>query len=483
MKTKEEVKKENKSVKKILLSVGSIAILILAAITFVFIPGMAQAGNGGIPVFGSWNGEQVKYEQDSYLLNRFEAYLEQAKQYNQEISDYVYQYYLYQSFMDSINRLAFIDYTNSTGYTLSEIKVDRAMIPYFSENGKYSEKLYRSTPDNQKINLRNQITDDLIYTRYIMDYFSDEVFTQADDFADIAYGLKTSDAELAFINKMNSTSKSFDIVFFDTNSYPTEKAVEYANENPSLFNKYSFNAISVESESVAKKILSQINNAEITFEDALTEYSKNYYTTTDGVLKNKYEYLEYACQILDMPKVPELYIQWGYNINAFTVGSENPIIVLNSGLIDMCDDDEIMFIIGHELGHIKSNHMLYHMMASVINMAIESIPGGNLIAAPLQYALYYWNRMSEFTADRAGLLCCQNKDAAIRMFMKMAGMPLKEFNNVNYQSFIKQASEFKMLDEDGMSKLIKFISIANDSHPWTVMRAAELLNWMKQISL
>lgn len=290
MKTKEEVKKENKSVKKILLSVGSIAILILAAISFVFIPGMAQAGNGGIPVFGSWNGEQVKYEQDSYLLNRFEAYLEQAKQYNQEISDYVYQYYLYQSFMDSINRLAFIDYTNSTGYTLSEIKVDRAMIPYFSENGKYSEKLYRSTPDNQKINLRNQITDDLIYTRYIMDYFSDEVFTQADDFADIAYGLKTSDAELAFINKMNSTSKSFDIVFFDTNSYPTEKAVEYANENPSLFNKYSFNAISVESESVAKKILSQINNAEITFEDALTEYSKNYYTTTDGVLKNKYEY-------------------------------------------------------------------------------------------------------------------------------------------------------------------------------------------------
>jgi hypothetical protein len=123
-----------------------------------------------------------------------------------------------------------------------------------------------------------------------MDYFSDEVFTQANDFADIAFGLKTSDAELAFINKMNSTSKSFDVVFFDTNNYPTNKVTEFANENSSLFNKYSFNAISVESESAAKKILSQINNAEITFEDALTEYSKNYYTTTDGVLKNKYEY-------------------------------------------------------------------------------------------------------------------------------------------------------------------------------------------------
>ena len=196
-----------------------------------------------------------------------------------------------------------------------------------------------------------------------------------------------------------------------------------------------------------------------------------------------YEYLQYACQILDLPKVPELYIEWGYNINAFTVGSENPIIVLSSGLIDLCDDDEIMFIIGHECGHIKSNHMLYYMMSQVMNLCIDSIPFGDIASVPLQYALYYWSRMSEFTADRAGLLCCQNKDAAIRAFMKMAGMPIKEFNNMNYQTFIQQATEFKQLDYDAMSKVIKFISIADNSHPWTVMRAAELLNWINYGSL
>ena len=290
MKTKDEVQKEKKSVKKVLLSVGSIAILILAAITFVFIPGMAQAGNGGVPVFGSWDGEQVKYEQGTYFVNRLQVYLENAKQSNQEISDYVYQYYLYNAFMESISRLAFIDYANSTGYTLSENKVDRAMIPYFSENGKYSDKLYRNTPDSEKNNLRNQISDDLIYTRFILDYFSDDVMKMNQQYADIAFGLKVSDAELAFINKMNNTAKSFDIVFFDTNNYPSAKAVEFANDNTDLFNKYFFNAISVESESVAKKILSQIKNSEITFEDALTEYSKNYYTTSEGELKNKYEY-------------------------------------------------------------------------------------------------------------------------------------------------------------------------------------------------
>ena len=106
------------------------------------------------------------------------------------------------------------------------------------------------------------------------------------------------------------------------------------------------------------------------------------------------------------------------------------------------------------------------------------MPGGNLIAAPLQYALYYWDRMSEFTADRGGLLCCQNKEAAITAFIKMAGLPIKEFGNIDYKTFIQQATDFKRLDYEAMNKLIKFVSIADASHPWTVMRAAELLNWI-----
>lgn len=192
-----------------------------------------------------------------------------------------------------------------------------------------------------------------------------------------------------------------------------------------------------------------------------------------------YGYLEYACQILDLPKVPDLYIQWGYDINACTVGAENPIIILNSGLIDLCDDNEIMFIIGHECGHIKSNHMLYHMMAQVINYVIDAIPGGSLFAGGIQYALYYWDRMSEFTADRAGLLCCQDKDAMVRAFIKMAGLPIKEYGELHPDTFIQQAHNFKMLDVDSMNKFVKLISIADSTHPWTVMRASELLRWLE----
>lgn len=217
-------------------------------------------------------------------------------------------------------------------------------------------------------------------------------------------------------------------------------------------------------------------------------YTVQYTGSNLKITKNSYpkiyEYIEYACEILDIKTIPDLYVRWSYDINATTIGSDNPIIILNSGLIDLCnDDDEILFIIGHECGHIKSNHMLYHMMAQVLNSIIDVIPFGSVAAAPIQYALYYWNRMSEFTADRAGLLCCQNKEAVIRTFMKMAGTPINQFGHMNYETFIQQATSFQQLDYESLNKVIKLFSIADESHPWTVMRAAELLNWSTQFPL
>lgn len=208
------------------------------------------------------------------------------------------------------------------------------------------------------------------------------------------------------------------------------------------------------------------------------QYTGSHLKVTKENYPKIYEYLRYACKILDVKNVPELYIEWGYDINACTVGADNPIIVLHSGLIDLCDDDEIMFIIGHELGHIKSNHMLYHMMAQIINAIIDQIPFGSYAAAPIQYALYYWDRMSEFTADRAGVLCCQKPTAAIKALIKMAGLPYSQYDKINVEAFIQQAKDFKILDFDGLNKIIKLISIADATHPWTVMRAAQLLEWL-----
>ena len=55
--------------------------------------------------------------------------------------------------------------------------------------------------------------------------------------------------------------------------------------------------------------------------------------------------LREAADILDVPKVPELYIAAGGEINAFTAGVEKPIVVVNAGAVDLLTDDELLFVI------------------------------------------------------------------------------------------------------------------------------------------
>lgn len=193
-----------------------------------------------------------------------------------------------------------------------------------------------------------------------------------------------------------------------------------------------------------------------------------------------YATLSDVSKTLDIHPMPNLYTEWEYGINGYTTGfGDDTLIVLKSGAIDLLTDEELRFVAGHEFGHIKSGHVIYHQMANMFNEAMSILPLVGNLAEPLKYMLMYWNRMSEFTADRAGLLACQDIDVAIQAIVKMAGLPMKYYDANMRDSFIKQAESFD-LDLDGLSeKAIKSITIATSTHPWTVLRAAELLKWYK----
>lgn len=174
--------------------------------------------------------------------------------------------------------------------------------------------------------------------------------------------------------------------------------------------------------------------------------------------------------------VPDLYLQYDYMVNAFTTGEKRPLLVLNSGTLDLLEPDEQTFIIGHELGHILSHHVLYHM---IVNSMTEFIDLGALVNAAIELPMFYWSRMSELTADRAGLLACQDVKACIRAMIKMAGLPQSQYDRINVQAFIDQAHDFKTKNTGFLDESFKFLAIANSTHPWLVLRAAELLNWVE----
>jgi Zn-dependent protease with chaperone function len=191
-----------------------------------------------------------------------------------------------------------------------------------------------------------------------------------------------------------------------------------------------------------------------------------------------------ACDTLDVPVRPEMYVTASGEFSALTVGIERPMMVLSSATVDSLTDDELFFVIAREIGHIKSSHILYSQIAEFfpeIGMLMDG-PLVSLVAGPLQLAfqlaLFGWRRTSEFTADRAGLLAVQNPDAAMNALMKQAGLPRKYYGLVNTGDFIEQARQFQALDEDKLSMVAKAVSVMDSDHPWMVMRAQELLAWM-----
>lgn len=194
-----------------------------------------------------------------------------------------------------------------------------------------------------------------------------------------------------------------------------------------------------------------------------------------------YELVRNVAETLDIDRLPEIYTQWCYGINAYTTGGkDNTLLVIYTGAVDLMTDPELTYIVGHEMGHIKSGHVIYNVMANMISKILVDMGIVGKAALPLVLSLGYWNRMSEFTADRAGLLACQDLDAALSAIMKMAGIPKRYFNTANPHVFAEQADEFLHRYGDTANTIIRNISILDDSHPWTVLRAAELIKWVKE---
>ncbi len=225
-----------------------------------------------------------------------------------------------------------------------------------------------------------------------------------------------------------------------------------------------------------KKLL-KVTVADMMEKMAAIEYSGNGLNINKSSSPKLYLALNQAARILDMDAVPAFSTEWHYSINAFSVGDQNKRLVLLSGAVDLLNEDELQFILGHELGHMKCNHMPYLMLTESLYTPITNSAMGSLILSTIKMPLMNWYRIADFTADRAGLLCCQDIKIALSSMIKMAGLPKSYYGQIDINSFIFQARDFKVNFSTNLDKVMKFISNNGTFHPWLVLRASELLDW------
>lgn len=187
---------------------------------------------------------------------------------------------------------------------------------------------------------------------------------------------------------------------------------------------------------------------------------------------------EEACHILDLPKRPELFVSQNPFLNAGATGVDNPFIVLNTSVMDTMSDEEILGILGHELGHCMSGHVLYKTLLYYLVRAssfVLNIPLSGIAVIPIIIALYEWDRKSELSADRAGLLVSQNPEGYYSSLMKMAGG--SDYSKMDLNEFFLQAQEYENMDGLG-DDIHKFLNILMLSHPFPVLRLTELKTWV-----
>ena len=277
--------------KNTVYTLGSLIILLICAFCFVVLPafeGRASQQPGDTPAFGKYNGKEIKYESGSDFADYVSQYGQMYQMYGQQLDQSAYYQIFNQAFNSTVMKYAFTDAVEKSGYKVPVTAINREILPYFTdENGKYSSKDYRQAPEETKLKLRNFAESKLMANR-----FSDDNFGSTSETLNLTalYGLKNSTGETDFIAKMNKEQRGFKIAVFSKSDYPLEKKLEFGKQNAAKFNKYDMSIITVEDKATADNVLKRINNSEITFDDAITEYSDKNYSSTNGALTNSYQY-------------------------------------------------------------------------------------------------------------------------------------------------------------------------------------------------
>ena len=199
-------------------------------------------------------------------------------------------------------------------------------------------------------------------------------------------------------------------------------------------------------------------------------------------LSEYHEMLPPICERLGI-EVPELYLELDVNPNAYTYGDTKPFVVITSGLLETIPHDLVPTVLAHECGHIACHHTLYTTMGGIVfGTASEAIaqlvPFGGLVSMPLAVAFYYWMRCSEYSADRAAVICDGAAERMSNVCMRLAGFDKDIEAVANKGEFMRQAGEDREMGRDSKwDKTLEFLMFNGNTHPLMAVRALECEEW------
>ena len=136
------------------------------------------------------------------------------------------------------------------------------------------------------------------------------------------------------------------------------------------------------------------------------------------LLGNFYNLCQDVIAKLDFKDPVDFYVTGDSSINAFSIAAAEEgrphIVNVNSELFKLMSEDELRFVVGHELGHLINHDT---ELKRLINFVYP--PDKPVIPLALKYKIHLHDNLAELVADRFGYIACGNLEASVTAFYKM----------------------------------------------------------------
>ena len=185
-----------------------------------------------------------------------------------------------------------------------------------------------------------------------------------------------------------------------------------------------------------------------------------------------------ARNVLDIEECPKLYVTQEPVGNGLTIGSNQPVTLVSSGLVASYSEDELAAVLAHEMGHVLADHVglltTLLLVQQILRGFIRAVPLAGLPLMAIYLALLEWSRAAELTSDRASAIVMGEPLVLCRTLMRIAGGPVKD---LDLDAFIRQATEYEG-ESDPFARYSRFFSEVTTNHPFPVRRVRELIAWV-----
>ncbi len=202
-------------------------------------------------------------------------------------------------------------------------------------------------------------------------------------------------------------------------------------------------------------------------------FSSSYIKLTSANAPKLYHFYEEAAEAFGLDQLPEIYLRRGYQYKTDVVGIDNPMILINTSVLEDIPEEMLRVFLASDIAGIKAGHNKMNFIRLLCDNFADSLPIPKQV---LTVPLLMWSKQKYYSYDRARMMYSHDKDMVLRL-IGYGEAPPDIMERVTPDERIQQGMEF--LEIDGVQSIAKSILTMSEAKPWNSMRVIEFNNWIE----